>query len=537
MAGSKETPRQKMIGMMYLVLTALLALNVSKDILDAFVVVNEGLEENLVSSRQKNGAIYSEFDLAKQVDPVKATQRWQQAQLVKTQSESVHLFIEALKKQLFQETEGIEPDVADTIRLDQLDKKDNFDIPTNILIGESEDGSAGKARELYTQLNNYRQELLNLVGDSPENQTNIGLSMPDHHSAEGDLSWEMHNFYHTPLAASITILSKLQNDVKNAEYYTISRLLESVTKAEFPIDTIAARVMPNSNYVLLGQDYEADVFLAAFSSTRDPQILLGNLNESQNNLASVTDSVPVDRGMGKLRVPTNREGVFTYQGMINYTTQSGEVKHYPFESEYIVARPSLTVSATKMQVFYRGVTNPISLSVPGVAQENVSASISGGNQLIRNSDGSYSVKVSRNSPPKVNISVSAKLPDGSSMNMGQVEFKIKRLPTPFGKVGRTTTTAVVRKEILLAYKRVNATYPEDFSFDLGVRVKSFKMTFLLRGGKTTDEKNTQNGEFTDRMKAAIGGLRTGERVIIENIKAVGDDGNTHTLSPITFRIQ
>ncbi|MGD1847890.1 MAG: gliding motility protein GldM [Salibacteraceae bacterium] len=537
MAGNKETPRQKMIGMMYLVLTALLALNVSKDILDAFVVVNDGLEENLVSSDQKSSNLYSEFDLAKQVDPVKATRSWQQAQLVKTQSTSVTEFIEALKKELYIKTEGIEVNEADTAQLANLDQKDNYDIPTNLMIGNSEDGSAGKARELFEQLTQYRQSLLELIGDTPENQTNIGLQLSEHPSPEGKLSWEMHHFYHTPLAASITILSKLQNDVKNAEYYTISRLLESVTRAEFPIDTIAAKVMPRSNYVLLGQEYEADVFLAAFSSTRDPEILLGNLNAGGDHLAAVTDSVPVERGLGKLRLPTQREGIFNYQGMINYTTASGEVKHYPFESEYIVARPSLTVSATKMQVFYRGVENPISLSVPGVAQENVSASINGGNQLVSNGDGTYTVKVSRNSPPKVAISVSAKMPDGRTMPMGKVDFRVKRLPTPVAKVGKVTNTALVAKEMLLAYKRVNVVYPEDFDFDAKVRVKSFRMTFILRNGKITDATNSQNGEWTPRMKAAINGLRKGDRVVIDKVMAYGDDGARVEVNSISFTIR
>src|ERR1043165_4725756 len=184
MASSKETPRQKMIGMMYLVLTALLALNVSKDILDAFVVVNKGLEKTNVNFSDRNEELYSMFDLAKTVDPVRVTANWKLAQEAKKGSEELCVYIDKLQKQLIAKTEGLEQNVADTIQMANIAGKDKYDTPTNILIGDSEDGSAGASRELKNKLIAYRTQLNSYILPADKEKVKIDINTDDPQHSE-----------------------------------------------------------------------------------------------------------------------------------------------------------------------------------------------------------------------------------------------------------------------------------------------------------------------------------------------------------------
>ena len=162
MSGGDLPPRQKMIGMMYLVLTALLALNVSKDILDAFVLINTSLENTVVNYDEKTETLYSEFNTAKQFDPIKATPHWNKAQKAKDLSVGIIDYVKELQIKLLQETEKIPKSQADTLQLQYVNAKDNYDIPTNIMIGQTEDGSKGLARELKNKLETYKTEMKRL---------------------------------------------------------------------------------------------------------------------------------------------------------------------------------------------------------------------------------------------------------------------------------------------------------------------------------------------------------------------------------------
>lgn len=197
MSSGKESPRQKMIGMMYLVLTALLALNVSKDVLDAFVVVNNGLENTNTNYAARNEVLYAEFDLAKSIDPVRVTPNWKLAQAIKEHSAELTNYIDQLQKELVSSTDKIEKKVADTLKMSNIESKDNYDIPTNILIGESEDGSGGSSRELKNKLIAYREQLSSCI--LPKDKKNIKLDIDTQDPVNTSENWEMYNFFHRPL--------------------------------------------------------------------------------------------------------------------------------------------------------------------------------------------------------------------------------------------------------------------------------------------------------------------------------------------------
>ena len=529
MASAKDTPRQKMIGMMYLVLTALLALNVSKDILDAFVLVNKGLENTNLNFTGHNDQLYAEFDLAKTVDPRKVTLNWKLAQQVKKQSAQLTDFIDKLQKQLIAQTEGVPQLIADTMQMANINSKDKYDVSTNILIGDSEDGSKGASRELKNRLNEYKTKLTGFILPEDRKTVKVDINTEDPAHSEENENWEMYNFYNRPVVASITILSKLKNDVKNAEETTVEYLLKQVDDEVMKFDTVAAKVIPKSNYVLLGEEYHADVFIAAFNKTKNPEVTVGNYNEATKTFEGATNTVPVENGLGKYTVNTSKEGVFNYSGTIKMISPKGKEVLFPFKSEYIVAKPALTVAAESMNIVYRGLENPISVSVPGIPNERLSVSATNA-VMISKGNGKYIIKPTADG--LVSVNVFATMENGERRNMGVQTMRIKRIPKPVAKIGNIIDAGKMSKGEFDAQTVIQAYY-ENFGFNALCKVVSYDMSYETNGviGTTTVQSNNLAG-----VKNTYKQLRKNSRVYFENIKVLGPDGIVVPISPLTLKV-
>lgn len=530
MASAKDSPRQKMIGMMYLVLTALLALNVSKDILDAFIVVNDGLENTTINYTDRNDQLYSDFDLAKTVDPKRVTPNWRLAQQVKKESAELISFIDKLQKQLIVKTEGVSQGIADTIQMANIESKDNYDTPTNILIGDSEDGSTGASRELKTKLIEYRKNLTNYILPVDRKTVKLDINTEDPAHSEENENWELYNFYNRPLVASITILSKLKNDVKNAESTTVDYLLKLVDDGNLKFDTVAAKVIPQSNYVLLGEEYKADVFIAAFNKTKNPEILVGNYNETTKTFDGTPNKITVQNGLGKYNVNTSKEGIVEYSGTIKMVSPKGKEMIFPFKSEYIVAKPALTVSADKMNVVYIGLENPISVSVPGVPNERLTVSAT--NASLKSSGNGQFIMSVKNGP-KVDVNVFATMENGEKRNMGTMTFRVKKVPKPVARLGSITSEGRMTKGEFDNQQMLSAYY-ENFDFAANCKVTSYDMVYFIGGasGTISVKGNLISKELKDIYKR----LKKNEKVYFENIRGVGPDGETVPLSPLTIKV-
>lgn len=532
MASAKDTPRQKMIGMMYLVLTCLLALNVSKDILDAFVIVNKGLENTNLNFTDNNETLYSMFDLAKTVDPVRVTPNWKKAQDVRKRSQELNDFIDKLQKELIAKTDGLEQSVADTIQMASIENKDDYNIPTNILIGNSEDGSKGASRDLKNRLNEYRAQLSSYILLKDKSKIKLDINTDDPKFSEENENWELYNFYDRPLVASLTILSKLKNDVKNAEATTVDYLWKEVDGETMKFDTIAAKVIPESNYVMLGEEYKAQVFLAAFNKTKNPEVLVGNYNEVSKSFNGTPNAIPVERGLGNYVASADKEGIMTYSGTVKVVSSKGKEMIYPFKSEYIVARPALTVSAEAMNLVYRGLPNPISVSVPGIPNEKLTVSATNG-VLINKGNGKYEVKPGGDGI--VTVNVMATLDNGEKRNMGSQTLRIKRIPTPFAKFGDMTTSGSMDKNKMTTPQGLIAYYA-DFGYAAIPKVISYKMS-VIGSGNIVEEYPATSNMLTAAMKARLQKLKKNDRVIFEDIVGMGPDGLPVKLSALLVKVK
>lgn len=527
MAGAKLSPRQKMIGMMYLVLTALLALNVSKEIINAFVTINESLEVTVNNLTGKNAQAYSAFESAMQNDKAKTEPYFEKAKKIQTISLSLDKYVEGLKDSLIRKTDGIEAGEK-TVALRDVKQKDNYDVPTLVMVGDKQDGRGHKATELKNRIEQYKKDILNALdaNDRPKFSKRLdelfNTKDPDPKTAEdGKKTWEMANFYHTPVVATVALLTKTQTDIKNAESEMITHLLSSINAADFKFDTLAPKVIAPSSYVIEGQEYSADIFLAAMSSTSDPEIVVNGAN------------LDVSNGVGTYRLRASGPGEKKYAGIIKVKKPDNTFQEFKFENSYIVAKPSASVAADKMNVIYIGVPNPITVSVPGVADEKVKVSATNITLTPDPKAGKGHFLANAKSTGEAVIKVMAEF-DGKPMQMGEFKFRLKKIPDPVAKIGGKREGSIPKAQ--LAAQSAIIPVMENFDFELFSKVKSFKMS---RYGKGRDpvEKSSDSNVLSGDMRTIIEQSRPGDKILFEYIKATMPDGTTRDINSISLTIQ
>ena len=527
MSGGKETPRQKMIGMMYLVLTALLALNVSKEILNAFVIVEDGLNKTNDNFDGKNGVLYSKFEKAMADNKVKTEPWYKKAIAIKKRSAELCKMVDDLESDLYLDVQGLpSKEVADTFQLKMLDSKDNYDAPTRILLGATpeEPGADAKIVPFKDELIKFKKELIDIVPAKEKANLKIGLNTDDVYSINDEkmVHWEYNNFDHTTMAATMCIFAGIKNDIKNAESDVVGLLLKAITADDFSFDAVEAKVVPNSNYVIAGEEFQADIFVSAHSSTQAPEILIGQLDTSNvkmPKIVGVGEKVEVIAGVGKFKRATGGEGVQNYAGVINVKGPDGAIKAYPFSGDYMVARPSMAISPTKMNVFYIGVENPVDISVAGAAPTDVVATMSGGGGSILNKgQGHYIVKVSSGNECSVNVSIKTKT---GSKSMGAMKFRVKKVPSPQASYAGVTGDGKVSKGELM---NAGGVIPklEDFVFDLKFPVVSWNMSIFVNG--VYADYTATGASATGQMKEILGRVKPGQKVLIEEVKVQAPDG-------------
>jgi gliding motility-associated protein GldM len=532
MGGGKLPPRQKMIGMMYLVLTALLAMNVSKDILNAFILVNNGLEKTISTFEYKNEVAYAAFGKALSENETKVKPYYDKAMLAKQWSNELIDHIDKMKIMLIRTTdkkldETQFPD--DSLKLENVDAKDNYDEPTRLLIGgepASPIEGPNTGSELKAKINELRENLMNLIDEKDREFMDLGLQTPDGEENGVPKPWEVMNFDHTPLAATITLLSKVQVDIRNAEADVVKYLFGKVDAGDFKFDVITAKMIPSSNYVLLGDSFTADIFVAAYSTTVNPEILVGDYNEETRNVANPIE-VPVTGGIGKYKLKTSKEGITKWGGVIKLKAPDGQIKDYPFGGEYMVAKPSVVVSPTSMNVLYIGIDNPVDVSAAGFAAEDIEANFSGQGSIRKVSPGKYIVKPTGGNEGKISVVA-------NKQSIGQpFQFRVKSVPDPVAMFGGKKGSSNIGKNDLLNVPGVIPVM-ENFDFDLKFEILSFDITAIIKGFENT-EKSSSN-RVTDGMKTLFKNCGPNTKIYIENIKARGPDGRVRDLSPINLKV-
>ncbi|MBR5603086.1 MAG: hypothetical protein IKY27_09445 [Bacteroidales bacterium] len=560
MAGGKETPRQKMISMMYLVLTALLALNVSVDILDAFAIVNDGIETSNASVENKIKDYYITFEQQYEKQPEKAADYWNKAIEIRKKTDELINYIESeIKLPLVMVTEEVTKEeifnpkdeknilirnkekadpsknrrIFHEFNLKNISAKDKYDAPTNFMINE------GKATELREKINEYRTFVISTMQSAGMNNYSdlVGLRTDgEYYDANNNrLSWEQKNFYHVILAADVAILNKIIGEVQTIEFDAISELFKRIGATDYKFNSLEAKVFPKTTYILQGQDYEADIFIAAHDTTRkfDAKYARGVKEISKAN-SSAIQKVSSKNGIVSIKIPTNTEGEQYFAGVIEMANpETGEIEPYPFQSSYTVAPPSATVAPTQMMILYQGLKNPISVSAPGISNDKIEVTISKGKIEKGSQAGLYLVEVPAGEK-NTTITASTTI-NGKKVVLGSHDFRIKRVPSPEAKIGSISSGKIGKDELQAA----GGIIPDmgDFEFgDFQYNVVSYTLA-TISGGDYKSSGTIKGGRFNQEVNDMIRSAKKGQKLFFENIQAKGPDGAIRTLNPINIEIK
>jgi gliding motility-associated protein GldM len=511
--------------MMYLVLTAMLALNVSAEILKAFAMINQSLEDTNTSISQKNAGLYAAFETKMKDEGAKYKESYDKAMIVKRESEALLTYIKAIKSDMIDaggnkngtEDEG---DYKNEQGVRSVIEDGNIDISSHMLVNP--DGKNERGMELMNKINAYRKGIEAMIPQADKGKVKIYLDeAKDPAPAAGSgvkKNWLQSNFGDMPLSGVITLFTKFESDIRNTETEVVGYLLGAVDAQSFKFDQLEAKVIAKSNYVLTGQDYEADVLLVAYDSRQDLDIRLEG-----------GGTVPVEGGLGRYKVKASAEGIKKWGGFIVVKNPgTGEETKYPFESEFTVAKPAAVISPDKMNVFYIGVDNPVSISAPGVTPANLMPSMSAGS--ITGKDGKYTVKVTQ--PGEVTVDVRGKGPDGKATAvLGSSKFRVKYVPDPIATVGGLDGGQIGAAQFKAQGGMIALL--KDFVFDLRFEIQSFRMIYIAP--RQDPQVITVNGAiYSPQAAQIIRNAKPGDRFIFDEVKAIGPDRVTRKLNPVTY---
>ncbi len=550
-----ETPRQKMIAMMYLVYTALLALNVSVEILNGFVTVGDAMNESNKNIETQLAEAYGLFDQAMANDSTKVVKYYEAAQTIKGYTDSLKNLIDESRFGFLcymQSSASVEKHTSDGVYkrkiplrdaqgnflldsakvaldlggLEIIEKKDNTDMGSHYFYGKS-DAPDGKAIDIKNAIIAYKEKVSKVFQDT--NITHDTVEVNFGMNVEGEffsshagrmVTWEEYNFDGAIAVADLVCLSRMKSELMNAEYDAIKKLFGMIGKEDFKFDQIAAICRPTSSYVIQGGKYEMKVNVGAYDSKREFRAVINGAEYKSGPDGSITYTAGAG-APGEKRV----------HGVV-YMVKDGKEEEYPFDESYFVAAPVAVTELTKMNVVYAGIDNPISIGVPGVASKDVVPSITSGNATIVKSqgDGNYIIKPSKIG--KLTLNVSARI-DGATKNMGTKEIRIKRIPKPSLRIGSFKSGDQASKAEITANPVLRASM-EDFDFQIpALRINTF--VFNVQGSGALDLNGSGN-RLTPEMISRINNAKRGQKIYITDVTVKTPDGATHSLD-CTLRLK
>jgi len=519
---------------MYIVLTAMLAINVAAEVLEAFRVVDSSLLQTLEAVDIQNAQIYASFDQAYAENPTKVAEWKAKSDEVREKSKEMITFVAQLKDNVVNYS-GSRPVNEDNELTDEdyfhvtvegdtveIGKVDDLNGPSEYMITQKH------ANELREKVGEYRAFLISMLGEGNDELKTTILSELKTEDPKGNLktgtekkSWESEHFENKPLIAVLTLLSKIQIDVKNSEANMAKYLYSEIDAGSFKFNRLGAMVLPNSNVVLMGDEYKADVILAAEDTTQQPEIIINGR------------SAVVKDGKATYVGSTDKPGVFKWSGLIKYKTPGGIIKSYPFEQEYQVTEPTVTMSATKMNVFYKGLDNPFKVSGGSIPSENLEVSMTNG-KISRNGN-VFTIKPDDldTNGKKTKVSVYANI-NGQRRLIGTSDWRVKEVPDPVAQVAGISG-GNIKKELLTIQDGVMAVL-EDFDFEFKYTVTQFTLETTGSDGYSNPYP-VKGNRFSQQQKDALSRVNINTWVNITDIKAVGDDGSTRDLDPISLKIK
>jgi gliding motility-associated protein GldM len=496
-----------MINMMYLVLTALLALNVSSEILNAFKTVNRSLETTNTTVNASTETIMSSLQekMGKPETAERAKIWYPNAQKVQGYAKGVYDYIQGLKDNILKQAGGDPNDPHKSF------KEDNLDIATRMMVDK------GEGKKLFKMLEDFKKNVLAVdpsIAKSFENSLQIDLTKPPTKN-KGNNTWEAAYFRMVPTVAAMTILSKFQNDVRTSENKVVSYCHEQVGKVEFRFNAYEAIVGQNTKVLLPGQELEINAGLAAFNTDNKPTVTIGNT------------TVPVnEKGLAVWKNKVSTSGKIPVK--ISFKNQEGKDEFRNFDVEYTVGQSNAAVQLDKMNVLFIGVDNPVTVSGSG-SVDQLKVGISGGGGSLSGGNGHYIARVN-NETDECIISVTTS--DGKTTPM---KFRVRSIPDPTPRVGARESGDVPAGEFK-SQGGVNAIV-KNFFYETQFNVTGFRITFDGAGFDEGIDEKVNTGAAWNEARANIAKCRPGTYITIDDIRAIGPDKRTRKLTPLIFTLK
>ncbi|HUH45772.1 MAG TPA: gliding motility protein GldM [Arenibacter sp.] len=520
MAGGKLSPRQKMINLMYLIFIAMLALNMGKEVLSAFGLMNEKMEASNVKTTENNLAFLSGLETKAAENSAKFGPLLEDAKKIKQLSEEYYVYLDELKKAMM-------ADVDDPKDYQVMDKTDYLDQRFFQGGQLSADG-----KEFLDKLITYRSQISEVMPAELAAVKSLVQSRFETGDENGKVTkrdgtkqdWLNYNFEGYPLIASLTKVTALQADVKATEEDALKAMLQGQLSSEVSMTNYTTLLEQEKSAFYAGEKFAGSIVLGRKDATTRPNEV--NLTLDGRKLNEGADYV-IEDGKVRLTVSAGSAGDHKIEGELIFMQDGEEVPVKVSQSFATITKPNAAViSADKMNVVYRGVSNPITISIPGIPDNNVSASADG---LTKQSGSKYAMNPGTGRT--VSITATGKLPDGQTIRTSS-EFRIKDIPRPSGSVRGESGSAKMGKQNL-EISTIGALL-EDFDFDLNLAVSGFK--FKVPGQPTV----SVNGNKLDaRAKSALKRAGRGDAVQIFDIEAYITNNKGYKLkkvSPVVVEI-
>lgn len=513
-SNNPNSPRQKMINLMYLVFIAMMALNVSSEVLDGFELVEGSLRTSIDNTSARNDIVNSELESAYQGNPEKVREWYEKGVKVKDASDSLYNYVQELKERIVKIADGEKANVTN------IERKDDLEAASRVMLS----AVSGEGKKLRKSIESYRVMLGEMVEDSAKTRViEASLSTtPPHKAGINTRTWEEALFENMPVAAAVTLLTKMQSDIRYAEGEVLSNLLSSVDVRDFRVNKMRAQVIPESQIVMRGSQYKANIVLSAVDSTKRPTVYVNGkeLPYEANGMFTAIAGTP---------------GTYPIKGYIELPNNDGSVMRQEFESEYFVTEPSATVASTLMNVLYAGISNQMRIAVPGVPSSNITATMTNGS-LTRKGE-FWEARPNAIGTDAV-FTVQAKMADGRTVEVAKTAFRVRALPDPMPFIEYKDQNGNVRKfrggalskRSLVEAEGIQAAIDDDL-LNIPFTVMSFELTFYDSMGNVIPEV-AQGGRFSDRQKNYIRNLARGKRFYITRVLVKGPDGRERTIPTI-----
>jgi len=538
-----KEPRQLMINIMYLVLTAMLALNVSAEIINAFKKLNNSMEISNDNMQLKINDTYAAFEAKIAKNKGRGKEHLTKAQAASEYADEVYDQLETIKKELIEFSGGYIMNEDSTYKLDKDGLREMKGISstsatTNYFVKGTEtlEPQGPVLKEL---LSGTRDKFLSFFNDNKEDRTQLEQLLPlkiemDSTMVDENMEfdpWSKKNFYMLPTVAAITELTRYQNEVRIAEQNVVEKFSDRVGEKRINFDSFEAAVIPNGSKFITGDPLSLEMFLSASSSSSKPEIYV---NGQRQNVGA--------NGRAEYETKTSGTGKKTLDVEVRSKNQFGEMKSYKKKFEYEVVPPfrqeyKAIVSPVKMNVFYIGVDNPVEVGISGIAADKVQAQISGGGgQMKKVGDGRFMVRVSGPPGSKAKVDIRGEKPEydreGGSFN-GSKEFRVKKIPDPIAEIGGKTG-GKMRTGEFKAQSGISAVL-NNFDFDAKFVVTRFDVTFAPRRNDLQIKSN--NGPyFSGAVQGLMAQAKPGDAFFFDDIHAKGPDGVERNIGGIALKI-